>query len=384
MTTSNRRQTTSKHFITMLKIAEELGCQLSPTPASPSILRGLCPFHDADTVANADTLMVNTTTTRFWCIRCPAQGNPTAFAAKAWLVSARDARTLMEANPTAGADRPLYKPQPTEDNREQARPQPQNTAILTRAAHFYAAQLYKYFEPMHFLARLGIHPREAAKSGIGYCPGEGLKDYLLENGISETEVLQSSLFQEHTGMELFNGRMTLADQDYTGGTMWITSFPPDAPTDNYRWKQSPRPTMGLPGQKPYLFNLGKIEQRAEATVLTDDQRLYIALRGKEHPCILVTQKRRDRLELETHVRRITNALGTKELKSINIAMHDRALRERIQEALQGSEKPPKAVATKSRNEIIDYLNLGTRSLDILTETESDASPKDQPEAEKPP
>ena len=369
MTSTQRRQAASKQFITMLKIAEELGCQLQPTPSSPSVLRGLCPFHDADTLAKADTLMVNVTTTRFWCIHCAAQGNPTAFAARAWMVTARDARSLMEQNPKAGADRPHYAETNTNDQAD-AQPQDLNTAVLTRATHFYSAQLYKSFEPLHFLARLGIHPEQAARAGIGFCPGEGLREYLLTNGVTAEEVAESPLFQQQTGMELFNGRMTLADQDYTGGTMWLTSFPPDPPTETYRWKQGANATMGLPGRKPYLFNATKLEQPINDLVLTDDQRLYIALHAASHPCILVTQRRRDRLDLEHHVQRITAVLVSKDIKSMTIAMHDRALREKIQEELTTSTKAPKAVSTKSRNHIMDYLHLETRNKETLIQQDS--------------
>ena len=377
MTLTQQVTTSNRNFLAMLRAANNLGCQIQPSPSKPSILRGFCPFHNADSLGNAKTLMVNIVTTRFWCINCPAKGNPIAFLARTWHVTARDARILLDAHPDAGADRPPYPEDHTKPS-AQGQPTSQNTAILTRAAHFYSTQLYKHYDSLHYLARLGVHPEAAAAHGIGYCNGEGLREYLLNTGVTHDEADQSPLFQSATGLEIFTGRLILADQDYTGATMWITSFPTEQPTHQYTWKASTSPTMGLPGRKPYLFNIATLDQPAHDAVLTDDQRLYISLRTAGHPVILITQRRRDEMDLDHHVERIAETLTTKTFKSIHIAMHDRALRDKIKNALAKSPKAPEQIQTKTRNHIMSYLHLGTRDLNALI------APEQPPQPETPP
>ena len=365
MTTKPSTPPNQKHFTTMLKVAGELGCQLQPTPERPSILRGFCPFHPADTISNAKTLMLNVVNGRFWCLNCPADGAPTAFLARTWHVTASDARALMDSDPSAGADRPQYP----EDffNAKADNPQPPrlNTAILTRAARFYTSQIKTNYTPLHFLARLGVHPDLAATISVGYCSGSGLQQYLANNGINQDEIANSPLFQEVTGLEIFSGRLTITDTDHTGAAMWMTSFPPDQPSTGYNWKTSANPTMGIPGRKPYLFNMSNIDLNSSDVVLTDDHRLYIALRAENQPAILITQRRRDHMDLERHVRRIVQALLTKDIKSLIIPMHDKQLREEIENALAQQTKAPKQVSLKTRLDILTYLNLGSRHLASL-------------------
>lgn len=384
MTTHQNTAASNRHFTTMLKVAGELGCQLQPTPERPSVLRGFCPFHEAETLSAAKTLMINITTARFWCIQCPANGTPTAFTARTWHVTASDARALMDSNPSAGADRPNYPENYLNRKSNTPQPQRQNTAILTRAAHYYTLQLRQAYDPLHFLARLGVHPDAAAHMGLGFCPGTGLRDYLLDNGIEESEADQSTLFQTTTGLEIFSGRITITDQDYTGAAMWITSFPTDEPAQDYTWKHSPNPTMGIPGRKPYLFNLATLEQPVHNAVLTDDHRLYIALRSQQHPAILITQRRRDEMDVDRHVRRITEALATKDIRSISIAMHDRSIRDQIKNALAETAKAPKLILTKTRSQIIDYINLRSRDLDLLIKQDPEIQdPDHQPQEDQP-
>ena len=362
MTTTRQQQETNAQFATLLKLADQLGCQLQPIPATPSILRGLCPFHQSDSIAEAKTLMVNVATARFWCVGCSISGYPVTFAAKTWHVSARDARMLMRQNPDAGIDRPQYASLYHNRTETQQLHLPQNSAVLTRASHFYATQLKSSYDPLHFLARLGVHPDIAAKAGIGYSTGHGLKQYLLDNGINESEVKNSPLFQDRTGLELFTGRFILSDQDLTGASMWLTSFEPDQPTEKYTWGRSSKTMLGLPGQKPYLFNVTNLANDLSEVVLTEDQRLYIILKAIDHPVILITQRRRATMDLQAHVRRIVESITAKAIKTIFIAVSDRQFSDLIKSALEQHPKAPEQTVFKTRPQVHSFLHIATRDI----------------------
>ena len=160
----DERQTTELRDA-MLRIADEMGCQLRPQAQNPSMLRGLCPFHEAGTIADSKTLEMDTRSPRFWCQKCLATGNPIAFAAMAWGVSARDAHQLLAENRNAGRERPdypdRYHNKPTPENAANA---PQNTAVLT---------------PCHRLLRQAGQkelPRALPPGQAGHHPGRGCKD----------------------------------------------------------------------------------------------------------------------------------------------------------------------------------------------------------------
>ena len=189
-----------QHFPAMIKAARELGCQLLPEPNNQTILRGLCPFHESYNLATAKTLQVNTKTTKFWCQVCEHTGNPITFMAKVWGVSIQDARTLLRTTPQPGATKPRYPKSHFQKNSPHNEGGiPQNTALLTRATRFYVSNLETSYPAVHLLARLDVDPEHAAKAGIGFCTGTGLREYLKHNEISDPEIEHSPLFDHQTG-----------------------------------------------------------------------------------------------------------------------------------------------------------------------------------------
>ena len=308
----------------MLRIADEMGCQLRPQANNPSMLRGLCPFHEAGTIADSKTLEMDTRNPRFWCQKCQATGNPIAFAAMAWGVSARDAHQLLQENRNAGRERPDYPDRhhqkPTPENAANA---PQNTAVLTRATAYYGRQARRSYPALYLLAKLGVTPDQAARIGLGYCEGQGLRKHLQDSGIGEKELTHSPLFHELVDTETFAGRIVISDLDFTGATLWMTSIAPEEPEAGYGWRERKPSMFGLPGRKMYLMNLYSISSRTTEGALTDDPRLYAVLAANGIPAALITQRRRTNQNLKNHCERVVQALKQKGMTKVVLAVHDR-------------------------------------------------------------
>ena len=359
------RQNNDQFRDTMIRIAQEMGCQLRPTAHNPSMLRGLCPFHDASTVTDSKTLEMDTRSPRFWCQMCEATGNPIAFAAMAWGVSATDAHQLLKENPDAGSERPDYPERhhekPTLENAANA---PQNTAILTRATAYYGRQARRSYPALYFMAKLGITPGEASKIGLGYCEGQGLRKHLQDNGIREKELTHSALFHDLVDTETFAGRIVISDMDFTGAALWMTSMPPEEPETGYIWRERKPPMYGLPGRRMYLMNLYSISSRNTEGALTDDPRLYAVLAAKGVPAALITQRRRTNQNLKIHCERVIQALRQKRVTRVVMAVHDHQQRNMIMQ-MMAETMPDVHVAVRTRASAIRELSPHQRDLECF-------------------
>lgn len=143
-------------FPNMLKIARELGCQIQPGAENPNLLTGLCPFHQSRTLHEAKTLHVDLQTTRFWCSRCDSAGNPLAFIAKVWGLSAQETYQFLQEGGPITARRPRRSPPEKGDG--SGPPAAQNTALLTMATEYFSQQVETGYVPLSYLARLGVAP----------------------------------------------------------------------------------------------------------------------------------------------------------------------------------------------------------------------------------
>ncbi len=376
---ANARQTSSPadQFPAMIRIANQMGCQLRPAVQNPSMLRGLCPFHESDTIAGSKTLEIDARNPRFWCQKCGATGNPIAFAAMAWGVTARDAHQLLTENKEAGAERPAY---PDRYHRANTTPEsvlnaPQNSAILTRATRYYSQQARRNYPALHFMAKLGITPEQASKIGMGYCEGQGLRKHLLENGIEERETVNSPLFHELVDTETFADRIVLSDLDFTGATLWMASIAPEDPETGYAWRDRKPSIHGLSGRKMYLMNLYSMTSRSAEGVLTDDPRLYIVLAVNGIPTALITQRRRPNQNLEAHCERTAAALGQREVRKIILAMHDHSQREQTI-AVMAKTMPGVQTLARARSAIMDELSPHTRDLERFMDFSRDDPQED--------
>ena len=376
MATSTPRPTAAQHFPAMLRMTGLLGCQLQPTIENTAILRGFCPFHPAETLSSAHTLKIDTRAAKFWCYVCDLNGSPITFISTVWATSARDAQELLSSIPEVTIARPPYP-----DGfflRDRGLP-PQNTAVLTRATRYYGRQVYGNYPILQFLARLNVHPESAVKAGIGFCTGSGLREHLEELEFQQDEIDNSPLFNKLTRFETFAGRVTLADRDFAGGTIWMTSGEPEDHTDSGHWSVTRPHVYGIPGPRPAVLNILRIERGTRQVAITDDLRLYIILAASQTPAVLTTRRTRDRSEAETAAQRISQALKDRGAKNIIIAVHNGLLRNFLRETIE-ADIPGSRSPVRTREQIIQALNPDRRNLTkfLNTREEQPRTGRNQP------
>ena len=359
------RQTSAGNaqFSNMLKVGQELGCQIQPSAANPSILAGLCPFHESKNLHEAKTLSISLENARFWCITCHAAGNPMAFLAKVWGISSQETYEFIQAGYAISSERPKWESQPQSKDQSGA-PQAQNTAILTMATKYYKRQMEQSFTALNYLARLGVTPEKAAEKGFGYCSGDGLQEYLEKNGATPEELEASSLFQDVTGMEYLSGCPVLSDLDWTGATIWMLAIIPEDANSENNWPIHRPRIRGLPGRRNRLFNLGKMSTRSASVTVTDDPRLHLALEANGFTSALVTQYRTPG-NANTLTERITSTMAGRSPNRIIMAMHDRELGERISQIIT-KEKPETVPLHRGIEEIMRQINPWERDLRTFT------------------
>ena len=372
-------------FPNMLKVANEMGCQLKPQPSNPNILAGLCPFHESRNLQEAKTLHVDIQSTRFWCITCENAGNPTAFIAKVWGISGSEVMEYIRQGYEIKPDRP--KPGPAEQVAP-GRASPQNTAVLTMASRFYSKQVWLSFPALSYLAKLGIEPEDAIREGFGYCSGDGLREHLEKRGATPEEIQESTLFQDRTGMEFMSGCLVLADLDYTGACIWMMAMVPEEGPKKWELPAHRPVTRGIRGRRNQIFNMRQADRRTGAVMMTDDPRLYLASITEEVPAILIPGIRRDAIQNQAD--RISEIIARRDPRRMVIAMHDRELGERIARNTRKTDSRTQA-EERSQSEIMEQLDPRSRNLKEFTsrrqqesqpEAKQGPGPESQPEAKQ--
>ena len=358
----NTRQTGAgtAQFPNMLKVARELGCQIQPGAANPNVLTGLCPFHEASRLHDAKTLHVDLHTARFWCSVCETAGNPMVFIARVWGISAQETYDFLSGGCEVTARRPR-KQRDGQWNKEGGPPEPQNTAVLTLASRHYGRSVNASYTALSCLARLGVEPGPAVEAGFGYCPGEGLREYLEARECAPEEIEESPLFQDITGMEILSGRLTLSDRDYTGATIWMMGIQPEEPGQGNGWRNGRPRTNGLRGRRNQLFNLKDVNRRSGKVVLTDDPRLYLVLSAGKIPAAMPTGARRG-ANVDTMTGRIADLLARRGAARVIMAMHDGELAGRIQKAAERAN-PETRTERRSQDEMMRQLDPRDRDLE---------------------
>ena len=121
---------------------------------------------------------------------------------------------------------------------------PGTPALLTAAGRFYAGRLRRHTEAREYLASRGVGPVAAARLGLGYAPGGGLRLGLESLGFSEKRIRDSGLFMER-GAERFAGMVVVPDA--SGGLVrWLVgrAIDPDR-TPRFQAPPGPKPVLGL-------------------------------------------------------------------------------------------------------------------------------------------
>ena len=232
------------------------------------VRQGVCPFHDE--VEGSFTVYADSE--RFYCFGCGLGGDVLDFIQRAEGLSLPEAiARLDEQRPWAQALG--CRPAGTRRPPSAALP-PRDPALLTAAGRFYAGTLRRSSEARAYLASRGVGPDAAARLGLGYSPGNGLRLALESLGFSEKRIRDSGLFMER-GAERFAGMVVVPDPvsstGQAGGLVrWLAGRAVDP-------DRTPR-FQALPGPKPVL-GLGRLGPAPGWAVVAEGLFDWLALTG---------------------------------------------------------------------------------------------------------
>ena len=207
---------------------------------------------------------------RFYCFGCGAGGDVLDFVRRREDLSLPEVIARLDGSPgppPRAANRPAGPRRPAS-----AAATPRGPDLLTAAARFYAARLRRSPAAWEYLASRGVGPGAAARLGLGYAPGGGLRGALASLGFPERRLRDSGLFMER-GAERFAGMVVVPD--LSGGLVrWLggRAVAPD---------RTPR-FQALPGPKPVL-GLGRLGRAPHWAIVTEGVFDWIALAGWEFP-----------------------------------------------------------------------------------------------------
>ena len=202
------------------------------------VRQGVCPFHEE--VEGSFTVYADSE--RFYCFGCGLGGDVLDFIQQAEGLSLPEAIARLDGSPGL-APRSAIRPAPPRRTWDAALP-PRDPALLTAAGRFYAGRLRRCPEARAYLASRGVGPDAAARLGLGYAPGSGLRQALESCGFSEKRIQDSGLFMER-GAERFAGMVVVPD--VTGGLVrWLAgrAVDPDR-TPRFQALPGPKPVLGL-------------------------------------------------------------------------------------------------------------------------------------------
>ena len=232
------------------------------------VRQGVCPFHDEA----EGSFTVYGDSERFYCFGCGLGGDVLDFIQQAEGLSLPETIARLDGSPGL-APRAANRPARTRRPASAALP-PRDPALLTAAVRFYAGCLRRSSEAQGYLASRGVGPVAAARLGLGYSPGGGLRQALESLGFSEKRIRDSGLFMER-GAERFAGMVVVPDA--SGGLVrWLAgrALSPDA-----------RPRFqALPGPKPVL-GIGRLGPAPPWAVVAEGLFDWLALTGWGLPAV---------------------------------------------------------------------------------------------------
>ncbi len=211
------------------------------------VRQGPCPFHEE----TEGSFTVYGDSERFHCFGCGEGGDVLDFVRRTEGLTLPEAIARLDGSPgpaPGAANRPAGQRRPE----YAAALPPRDPNLLTAAARFYAGQLCLESEAQEYLASRGVGPVTAARLGLGYAPGSGLRQALESLGFSEKRLRDCGLFMAQ-GAERFAGTVVVPDpvsstgQAASGGLVrWLVgrAIDPDR-TPRFQAPPGPKPTLGL-------------------------------------------------------------------------------------------------------------------------------------------
>ena len=206
------------------------------------VRQGVCPFHEE----SEGSFTSYEDSQRWYCFGCGLGGDVLDFIQRIEDLTLPEAIRRLDVGGHSPVSETAPRPVPT--RRPKAAPlPPRDPTLLTAAARFYAGQLRRSPSGQKYLATRGIGPVAASRLGLGYSPGNGLRETLAARGFSEKRIQDSGLFMER-GAERFAGMVVVPDAS-DGLVRWLVgrAMNPDV---------KPR-FQALPGPKP-LLGLGRL------------------------------------------------------------------------------------------------------------------------------
>ena len=202
------------------------------------VRQGVCPFHEEA----EGSFTVYGDSERFYCFGCGEGGDVLDFIQRAENLSLPEAIARLDGSPGL-APRAANRPARTRRPKPAALP-PRDPTLLTAAARFYAGRLRRHSEGREYLASRGVGPVAAARLGLGYSPGGGLRQALASCGFSEKRIQDSGLFMER-GAERFAG-MVVVPEASGGLVRWLVgrALDPDA-RPRFQAPPGPKPVLGI-------------------------------------------------------------------------------------------------------------------------------------------
>ena len=181
------------------------------------VRQGVCPFHDE--VEGSFTVYGDSE--RFYCFGCGEGGDVLDFVRRVEGLSLPEAIARLDGSPGL-APRAAVRPAGARRTWDAALP-PRDPALLTAAGRFYAGRLRRSPAAWEYLASRGVGPSAAARLGLGYAPGSGLRESLESDGFAADRLRDCGLFMER-GAERFAGMVVVPDA--SGGLVrWLVGRP---------------------------------------------------------------------------------------------------------------------------------------------------------------
>ena len=154
------------------------------------VRQGVCPFHDE--VEGSFTVYGDSE--RFYCFGCGEGGDVLDFIQRVEGLSLPEAIARLDGSPGL-SPRAAVRPAGARRPKSAALP-PRDPALLTAAGRFYAGQLRRSPAAWEYLASRGVGPSAAARLGLGYAPGGGLRESLESDGFAADRLRDCGLFME--------------------------------------------------------------------------------------------------------------------------------------------------------------------------------------------
>ena len=229
------------------------------------VRQGVCPFHNE---AEA-SFTVYGDTEKFYCFGCGDGGDVLDFIQRVEGLSLPDAIRRLD-----GGAYPAATPSATRRGRTVERRStaavlpPRDPALLTAAARYYAGRLRRSSAARGYLASRGVGMDAAVRLGLGFAPGDGLREAVESSGFTAGRLRDSGLFTER-GSERFAG-MVVVPEVAGGLVRWLAGRAVDP-------ERSPR-FQALPGPKPVL-GLGGLGFAPPWAVLAEGVFDWLAIAG---------------------------------------------------------------------------------------------------------